>query len=125
MVRISVTLPFILTVTPQGQISLEEDKQSYKYLKCAFCTVDKCLVLIKPHDPQAQQLLNGPCVEACPLQINIIPTLRIKSDQLSQALKPTTALVITVNFDQALFWFTRYFTYTLIALPHMILMTTP
>lgn len=72
-----------------------------------------------------QQLLNGPCVEACPLQINIIPTLRVKSDQLSQALKPTTALVITVNFDQALFWFTRYFTYTLIALPHMILMTTP
>lgn len=59
-------------------------------------------------------------LEVCPLQINAIPTPRVKSDQVSHMLGPTPAFVILVNCDQALFWFTRYFTYTLIASLHMI-----
>lgn len=57
----------------------------------------RLLFLIKLYNPQAKQLLNGPCMESCPLQVDIVHTPRVKSGQISQALRPTTALGITAN----------------------------
>ena len=51
------------------------------------------LFLIKLHSPQAEQLVDGPCMEACPSQVTAMPTLRVKSGRISQPLRPTTAAV--------------------------------